>query len=392
MPFKRLGLHDELTRAIADLGFTRPTPIQEQAIPPALEGRDVVGVAQTGTGKTAAYVLPLCHRMLARPGHGTRALILTPTRELTQQIELDIREFTKYTRLKGASIFGGVGFDHQRRALLDGVDLIVATPGRLLDHMRRGHAKFTRLEALVLDEADRMLDMGFMPDVLRILERLPKHRQTLLFSATMPPAIVTLAREHQRDPIMIEVARPATPAAGIRHAVYPVEEGYKLALLMRLLAQPEMRQVLVFVGRRDRAEKVKFGLDIRGVNAAALHSDRNQKQRDGALDHFRRGEVRVLVATDLAQRGLDVENISHVINYDVPRTTEEYVHRVGRTARAEAVGDAFTFASFAEEPQMRAIERTLGQPLPRVILPDFNYGPIRPSAQPFTPPPRRRRR
>ncbi len=393
MPFKQLGLADELIRAVTDLGYTRPTPIQEKGIPPVLEGRDVVGVAQTGTGKTAAYLLPLLHRLMHHAGRGTRVLILTPTRELTQQIDEDIRDLTKYTRLRGASVFGGVSFGGQKQALTTGVDLIVATPGRLLDHIRRGHARFDGLQALVLDEADRMLDMGFMPDVLRILERLPRKRQTLLFSATMPPAILSLAREYLHEPMMVEVAKPATVASGIRHAVYPIQENYKLSLLVRLINDPALglRQCLVFVSMRNRAEKVKFGLEIRGVPCGTLHSDRAQKERDQALQAFRDGKMRVLVATDLAQRGLDVENITHVINYDVPRNSEEYVHRVGRTARADAVGDAFTFVSIEDEPAMRSIEHQLNQSLPRVTLPDFDYGPIKPITGPVTSMRRRRR-
>ena len=281
----------------------------------------------------------------------------------------------------------------QRRALRE-ADVIVASPGRLLDHMRRGHGRFDQLQALVLDEADRMLDMGFMPDVTAILARLPRKRQTLLFSATIPPAILSLAREHQHDPAMVEIAKSVAPAAGIRHAVYPVQENYKRLLLVRLLGDVTLglRQVLVFVSQRDRAEALHFSLDMRDIPCVALHSDRRQRERDRAMERFRSGEVRVLVATDLAQRGLDVESISHVINYDVPRGPEEYVHRVGRTARAEAQGDAFTFVSIAEEHQMRSIERALGLTLPRITLPDFDYGPVRPLAPGTVATSRRRRR
>ncbi len=389
-----MGLHDDLLKAVAELGWTRPTPIQEQAILPVMQGRDVIGVAQTGTGKTGAYVLPLMHRILShhQTAKGVMVLILAPTRELAQQIDKDIIDFGKFTRLKGAAVFGGVGFDHQRQALHGGADLIVATPGRLLDHMRRGHSRMEALSALVLDEADRMLDMGFMPDVLKIIERLPKKRQNLLFSATMPPPILSLARQVQRDPLMIEIAKSQTAAPGIRHAVYPVHDSYKLPLLLRLLGDASMGQVLVFVGMRRKAEEVEYSLKVRNVSVAALHSDLNQRQRDQALEKFRAGQVRVLVATDLAQRGLDVENITHVINYDVPRGAEEYVHRVGRTARAGAEGDAFTFVSISEESNMRSIEHQLKLTLPRVTLPDFDYGPWGALVGFKPPPPLRRRR
>ena len=387
-----MGLREELLKAVEELGWTRPTPIQEQAIPPVLAGKDVVGVAQTGTGKTGAYMLPLLQRAMAHPSKTTWGLILAPTRELAQQIEKDVADFTKYSRQKGASVFGGVGFEPQKRALLGGADFIVATPGRLLDHVRRGHSRFDGLHALVLDEADRMLDMGFMPDVLKILERLPKKRQSLLFSATMPPPILSLARDYLHDPIMVEIAKVQTAAAGIRHAVYPVHETYKLPLLVRLLQDPAMGQVLIFVSMRRRADDVQMSLKIRNISCAALHSDLSQRDRDKALESFRNGSVRVLVATDLAQRGLDVENITHVINFDLPRGSDEYVHRVGRTARAGAVGDAFTFVSISEESQMRSIEHELKLALPRVTLPDFDDGPWGALVGFKPPPPLRRRR
>jgi ATP-dependent RNA helicase RhlE len=358
-----------------------------------MEGKDVIGIAQTGTGKTGAYLLPLMHRMLQHPpAKHPGVLVLAPTRELAQQIEKDVQDFGKYTRLKGAAVFGGVGFDQQKRALQGAADIIVATPGRLLDHIRRGHWRAEGIHALVLDEADRMLDMGFMPDVLQILSRLPKKRQTLLFSATMPPAILSLARDQQKDPVMVEIMKVQQAAVGIRHAVYPVHESSKLNLLVRLLQEPSIRQALVFVSMKRKAGDVETWLRYRNISCAPLHSDLGQRDRDKAMERFRNGEVRVLVATDLAQRGLDVENISHVINFDVPRSAEEYVHRVGRTARAGAEGDAFTFVGLGEEESMRSIEHKLGLNLPRVTLPDFDYGPYAALIGFKPPPPLKRRR
>ncbi|MBI4564683.1 MAG: DEAD/DEAH box helicase [Planctomycetes bacterium] len=386
VPFKSLGLHEDLCRAVEELGFTRPTPIQEQAIPIILKGKDVVGGAQTGTGKTAAFLLPLLHRLITRPGRGgTRVLVLTPTRELALQIEDDFRDYSRFTHLRGTAVYGGVGFAEQTKALVTGADVIIATPGRLLDHMHRGHAKLGHMEALVLDEADRMLDMGFLPDLKRILARLPRERQTLLFSATVPPEIEALVHSNVQNPVVIQVGHRAAAAAGIRHAVYPVSQIKKAALLYELIRRGHQSSVLVFTRTRRRAERLAYSLQMRGLRVAQMHSDRSQSQRVHALEGFRSGRYQVLVATDIAARGLDVENITHVINFDAPNTREEYVHRIGRTARAEAEGDAFTLVAPEEERIMKSIEKELGSPLPRVVLPDFDYGPIPPITAPAEP-------
>ena len=386
MPFKSLGLHDDLVRAVKELGFTRPTPIQEQAIPVILQGKDVLGGAQTGTGKTAAFLLPILHRLLTHPGRGgTRALVLTPTRELALQIEDDFRDLARFTSLRGGVVYGGVGFADQTHALTSGFDVIIATPGRLLDHMQRGHAKFGHLETLVLDEADRMLDMGFLPDLRRILSKLPRQRQNLLFSATIPPEIASLADETVKDPVTIQIGHRAMAAAGIRHAVYPVSGDRKTPLLLEILKRTSAGSVLVFCRTRRRAERLSYTLQHAGLRAARIHSDRSQAQRVQALEGFRAGRYQILVATDIAARGLDVENITHVINYDIPHTREEYVHRSGRTARAEAEGDAFTLVAPEEEVILRSIEKEMGHPLPRVVLPDFDYGRVAPLLKPPEP-------
>jgi ATP-dependent RNA helicase RhlE len=390
--FESFDLAPPLLKAVQELGFAHPTPIQEKAIPPVLEGRDLIGCAQTGTGKTAAFLLPTLHRLLAAPRQNhaaTRVLVLEPTRELAAQVEVHFRELAPHTHLRAASVYGGVGFEHQTRALKGGADLIVATPGRLLDHMQRGHARFDKLQVLVLDEADRMLDMGFIPDVRRIIHSVPRQRQSLLFSATVPPEIERLAREFLRDPVTIDVGRRPLAAVGITHAVYPVAQGHKLSLLTLLLHDPGMDSVLVFTRTKARADRVHDQLQAKGFRVACIHGNRSQGQREQALDTFRGKRVQVLVATDIAARGLDIEDITHVINYDVPGTAEDYVHRIGRTARAKAEGDAFTLVSIEEEPQMRDIERAMGHPLPRVTRPDFDYGAYAPlpPPPPTTPPP-----
>ena len=374
MPFSPFGLHESLIRAIKALGWHRPTPIQEEAIPVIQEGVDVIGTARTGTGKTAAFLLPIMNRLIERSRGQTRALVLAPTRELALQIEDDLRELCRFTRLRGAAVFGGVGYRPQLKALKDGVDFIIATPGRLLDHMDRGTAKFPKLEVLVLDEGDRMLDMGFLPDIRRILKRLPKSRQTLLFSATMPPPIVRLAHEAQRGTVKrIDINPQGAPAIGITHAIYPVLQAQKTDLLLELLAKHPMPSVLIFTRTRRQADRVARAVKKSGLRTEVMHSDRSQQQRLRALEAFRAGKVPVLVATDIAARGLDIEDISHVINYDVPPTPDDYVHRIGRTARVNAKGDAFTMVSPEEEDSVFKIERRLGQSVPRVTLPDFPY-------------------
>lgn len=373
MPFSSLGLHADLQRGVRELGFTRPTPIQGEAIPPALEGRDVLATAMTGSGKTAAFVLPILHRLAGKPRGTTRALVLTPTRELAAQIEDHLNALAMHTPLSGAAVFGGVGMGPQEHAFRTGVDVIVATPGRLLDHFRFPYASLQGLEVLVLDEADRMLDMGFLPDIRRILRRLPARRQTLFFSATMPGTIAALAREMLRNPVTIDVERKAAPAVGITHAAYPVPAELKSALLVELLKRGEIRSVIAFTRTKHRANRLADYLARHGVAAGRIHGNRSQAQRTQALGGFKAGRFPVLVATDIAARGIDVDALSHVVNFDVPGSAEDYVHRVGRTARAEATGEAFVFVSPEEEPNLRGIERAIGRRLPRVTLSGFDY-------------------
>src|SRR6266545_4858557 len=355
MSFTSFSLHADLLRGLDALGFAVPTPIQKDAVPPATEGRDVLACAMTGSGKTAAFLLPILQRLIDRPRGVTRALVLAPTRELAAQIDEHRRELARFTRIGGA-------------------DVLVATPGRLLDHFQHSYARLAGLEVLVLDEADRMLDMGFLPDIRRIMKALPAaRRQTLLFSATLPPAITSLARELLRDPVMINVERPAAPAVGVSHTAYPVASELKLPLLLELLRQPGVRNMLVFTRTKHRANRLADGLVRHGVAAERIHGNRSQAQRTQALATFKTGKCRVLVATDIAARGIDVTGLSHVVNFDVPAVPDDYIHRVGRTARMEAVGDAITLVSPAEEGDFRLIERVAGARIPRVTLPGFDY-------------------
>ena len=356
-----------------ELGFARPTPIQAQAIPPAVDGRDVLACAMTGSGKTAAFLLPILHRLLARPRGATRALILTPTRELAAQIVEELNDLAVHTPITAAAIIGGVGMGPQEHAFRSGVDVIVATPGRLLDHLKNPYAKLDKIEHLVLDEADRMLDMGFLPDIRRVLKLVPAKRQTLFFSATMPDPIVTLTREMLVNPVAINLARKAAPAVGITQAIYPVPQELKSLLLFTLLERGLMREALVFTRTKHRANRLWEFLEKRGIAVARIHGNRSQPQRTDALAGFKDGRYRVLVATDIAARGIDIEELGHVVNFDVPLASEDYIHRVGRTARAEMVGEAFTFMSREEESDLRAIERAVGKTLPRVTLSDFDY-------------------
>jgi ATP-dependent RNA helicase RhlE len=373
MPFSRFPLHADLLKGVKELGFTRPTPIQEQAIPPAAEGRDLLACAMTGSGKTAAFVLPILQRLLDKPRGVTRALILTPTRELAAQIHQHFEQLAVHTPVTGAAVFGGVGMGPQEHALRSGVDIVVATPGRLLDHLRHPYARLQRLEILVLDEADRMLDMGFLPDIKRVLAQLPKKRQTLFFSATMPAEIVQLSREMLHDPVRIDLERKSVPAVGITQAIYPVARELKSALLVELLKRDIVSEAIVFTRTKHRANRLAEYLARNGVSTARIHGNRSQAQRTLALAEFKQGKHRVLVATDIVARGIDIEDLSHVINFDVPADPDSYIHRVGRTARAEATGDAFTFVSPDEDHELHDIERRLGKRLPRVTLPGFDY-------------------
>jgi ATP-dependent RNA helicase RhlE len=373
MPFSHLGLHPDLLRGVRELGFTRPTPIQEAAIPPAVAGRDVLAGAMTGSGKTAAFLLPILQRLTGKPRGTTRALVLTPTRELAAQIAEHLEALALHTPLSGAPVFGGVGMGPQEHAFRKGVDVLIATPGRLLDHFRFPYARLHGLEILVIDEADRMLDMGFLPDIRRVLRHLPAKRQTLFFSATLPPPIVTLARQMLHDPVAIDIERKSAPATGITHAAYPVAAELKSALLVELLKRGEIRSVLAFTRTKHRANRLADYLARHGVAAGRIHGNRSQAQRTQALGAFKAGKFPVLVATNIAARGIDIDALSHVVNFDVPNSPEDYVHRVGRTARAEATGDAFVFVAPEEESDLRGIERTLGRRLPRVTLPGFDY-------------------
>ncbi len=373
MPFSNLGLHPNLIRGIGDLGFVRPTPIQSEAIPPGLAGRDLLACAMTGSGKTAAFLLPIMNQLLSRRKRAIRALILTPTRELAAQILEDLNDLGKHSDISGAAIFGGVAMGPQESAFRRKVDVLIATPGRLLDHLQYQYAQLDGVEHFVLDEADRMLDMGFLPDVRRIVRTLPTQRQTLFFSATMPGPIVALTGELLKSPVKIQLQRRAAPATGITQAVYPVTQELKRALLIKLFQRGDLKDALVFTRTKHRADRLTKSLVGAGIAAERIHGNRSQAQRTAALDGFKKGRFHVLVATDIAARGIDVAALGHVVNFDVPKAAEDYIHRVGRTARADAKGEAFTFIAPEESGELRAIERAVGHKLPRITVPDFDY-------------------
>jgi ATP-dependent RNA helicase RhlE len=373
LTFEEMNLHPAIKRGIRDLGFTEPTPIQRDSIPPALDGRDVIACAMTGSGKTAAFAIPLLQQMADTRCGRTRVLVLTPTRELASQIHEHIEALARHTPVRSATVFGGVKPGKQERALKAGVDVIVATPGRLLDHMQHPWAQFRDLEFLIIDEADRMLDMGFLPDVKRILARLPRQRQTMLFSATMPRPIVELSRSLLHDPVRIDVERRSKPATGITQAILPVPEHLKTDLLKTLLGGGEVDTALVFTRTKHRANRLWQKLSKAGISCERIHGNRSQPQREKALAAFKHGRIRVLVATDIAARGIDVEALPHVINFDVPVQAEDYIHRVGRTARAGRVGEALTFSSPAEKDKLRSIESAVGRRLDRREVAGFNY-------------------
>jgi ATP-dependent RNA helicase RhlE len=380
MSFESFGLDRHLLQGVRDIGFVTPTPIQREAIPAALQGRDLLATAMTGSGKTAAFLLPILQRLLGRERGLTRALVVTPTRELAAQIAEEANALATHTPLQTVAIYGGVGMGPQEHALRTGVDIIVATPGRLLDHLAYPYTKLDRLEHLVLDEADRMLDMGFMPEIRKILARLPKRRQTLFFSATMPPEIEKLTKELLHQPTLIAMQRTAAPAVGITQAAYPVSQALKAALLVELVRRGEIYQALVFTRTKHRADRLTKFVQREQLAADRIHGNRSQAQRTAALDGFKRGKLTLLVATDIMARGIDVEALRHVVNFDVPRTPEDYIHRIGRTGRADELGDAFTFVAREEEGELKRIERVLGKTLPRVTLPDFDYN-ARPGGQ-----------
>jgi len=371
MSFQNLGLLEEVVHAVQSMGYIDPTPIQLRAIPIVLGNRDLIGASQTGTGKTAAFALPLLTQLKK---HGAlRVLILEPTRELAAQVETAFRDYSRFCDLRTAVIYGGVGYGQQLKDLKDGMDVLVATPGRLLDHIEQGNVKLDTIKHLVLDEADRMLDMGFMPDVRRIIDLIPRDRQTLLFSATMPPEIARLTEWALRNPEKIEIGARRSPAETVTHALYPVAATQKYDLLVELLKKTNFDSVLIFVRTKHAADRIAAQLKNAQHSVAVLHSNRSQNERLEALEGFRNGRYEVMVATDIASRGIDVAGVSHVINYDVPQHPEDYVHRIGRTGRAQAVGDAFTLMTAEEGPDVSAIERFIGQAIPRVKLENFAY-------------------
>ena len=380
--FEKLGLQPQLLAALLDLGFTEPTPIQALAIPPALEGRDVLGSAETGSGKTAAFGLPLLQRLMNQPRGKTRALVLAPTRELADQIAKHVTLLAKHTNVTVAAIYGGVGFRPQLSALKRGADILVATPGRLLDHLTQKTARLHDVEILVLDEADRMLDMGFLPDVRRIIAQIPANRQTLFFSATLPPQISGLVREILRDPVRVELAAKAAPVQTLSQTLYAVPQEKKTDLLVELLKSNSIFSAIAFTRTKARANRLAAALQKHRIPVNLIHGDRSQSQRTRALENFKQGHYRVLVATDIAARGIDISALGHVINYDVPLVAADYLHRVGRTARAKASGDAITFVSSDEEPLIKQIEHTLGKRLER------GQNPLFPEASTEAPKPR----
>ena len=379
MLFTELALHERLQRAITMAGYTDTTPIQAATIPLGLAGKDIVGTAQTGTGKTAAFVLPILQRLIDTPPTGrTRAVIVTPTRELAEQINDAIKMLGKHTNILSQTVYGGVGMVPQERALRRGVDIIIACPGRLLDHMQRGNCNLSKVEVLVLDEADRMLDMGFLPPIRQILSAMPTERQTMLFSATFAPELNALVREHLNQPHRIEMGF-AAPAETVEHSLYPVQEHLKVPLLLGLLEDCDTKSVLIFTRTKHRANRVTEKLERAGHNAVVLHSNKSQAQRQQALDGFKRGKYDVLVATDIAARGIDVASISHVINFDIPDCADTYIHRIGRTGRATHNGEAFTLVTTADYGDIRDIERKLGNRLETRTLAGFDYAQAGPS-------------
>jgi ATP-dependent RNA helicase RhlE len=372
MEFSSFNFHPNVAAGVKAIGYITPTPIQEQAIPPVLKGHDVMGLAQTGTGKTAAFVLPILHRLMRGPRGHVRALIVAPTRELAEQIHEAIVSMGKQTRLRSATIYGGVGLSPQIRKLINGVEIVVACPGRLLDHINQRTIDLSRVEVLVLDEADRMFDMGFLPDVRKIIKHVPSQRQTLLFAATMPDDVRRLAHEILHAPVTVQV-NYAAPINTVAHALYPVDQHLKTALLLELLRHTDTESVLIFTRTKHRAKRLGQQLENAGYRAASLQGNLSQNRRQAALDGFRAGSYQILVATDIAARGIDVSSISHVINYDMPDTPDAYTHRIGRTGRAAKTGDAFTFMTREDGDMVSSIERVLGDKVERRTLEGFDY-------------------
>ena len=376
MSFRELGLDAKILQAVQEAGYTEPTPIQTAAIPPIIAGHDLIGIAQTGTGKTAAFTLPMLTKLASQPSgqrNSTRVLIIAPTRELVVQIDENVRAYGKHLHLTVATVFGGVGEHPQIRALNSNTDVIIACPGRLIDLMNRRNGNFSGLQYLVLDEADRMLDMGFLPSIRQIVRQMPQKRQTLMFSATLSKEIEQLTHEFQRSPKIVQIGRRANPAETVTQLVYEVPKHLKPALLTHLLRDPQMNMVLVFSRMKHSADRIARNLELKGIKTATLHSNRSQNQRLKALKDFKSGAVRVLVATDIAARGIDVDGISHVINYDFPMHVEDYVHRIGRTGRANAIGDAISFVTNEDHGELRALERFIGRGIVRKRAEGFDY-------------------
>jgi ATP-dependent RNA helicase RhlE len=373
MPFAKLGLTKPLLQGVQAMGYGDPTPVQLRAIPPALEGRDLIASAQTGTGKTAAFALPALQRL---GSHGRlRCLVLEPTRELAMQVETSMRDLARFTDLKVGSVFGGVGYGAQRTALRDGLDIVVATPGRLEDHLQQGTLRLNDIEVLVLDEVDRMLDVGFLQPMKRIVAKCPKDRQTLFFSATLPPEISQLAAWALRDPVRIEIGASRSVVSTVKHGVYVTDTSRKFGLLLALLEATNYQSVLIFSRTKHGADRIARRLRDNNHAVAVLHANRSQNQRIEALEGFKSGKYEVMVATDIAARGIDVAGVSHVINYDIPQHPEDYVHRIGRTGRAQQTGDAYTIVGHDEMKKLAAIERFIGQKVERLTLEGVNVPP-----------------
>jgi ATP-dependent RNA helicase RhlE len=385
MSFRTFNFHPSIMAGVHALGYTKPTPIQLQAIPPIMQGRDIIGLAQTGTGKTAAFVLPILQRLLQGPRGRTLALIISPTRELAEQTTEAINDLGEQTGLKSIAIYGGVSMEQQTQQLNKGVEIIAACPGRLLDHLWKGTVDLAHLEVLVIDEADRMFDMGFLPDIRNILRCILHKRQTLLFSATMPDNIRRLAREILHDPVTVQIGR-TLPARTVSHFLYPVQQHLKTKLLKELLRKIDTESVLVFTRTKHRASRVAQQLVRAGYRVTSLQGNLSQNQRQAALDGFRKGSIKILVATDIAARGIDVLSISHVINYDMPESTDDYIHRIGRTGRVDKSGDALTFVTDADAGKIRALEQLLDAPLARMKLQGFDYAKPAPARESICPP------
>jgi ATP-dependent RNA helicase RhlE len=386
MPFTKLNLAPNFLRGVQAMGYTEPTPIQLRAIPVVLSGKDLVASAQTGTGKTAAFALPVLTLLGTHKKGGPRVLVLEPTRELAAQVETAFRDFGRFSDIRATVLHGGVGYGRQRSELRAGTDIVVATPGRLMDFLQEGELSLGAIQVLILDEVDRMLDMGFIHDVKRVVQKCPAKRQTLFFSATVPPEIAAVASFALRDPVRVEIGASRTVTMLITHAIYQVHQEQKFELLLALLASIDFNSVLVFSRTKHGADRIARRLREANHSVAVLHANRSQNQRMEALEGFRSGRYEVMVATDIAARGIDVAGVSHVINYDVPENPEDYVHRIGRTGRAQAVGDAFTLATPENSSDVRAIERFIGQEIPRLKLEGFDYKaassfPARPEQQ-----------